>query len=402
MTRTKAAEARGGIPRGLSRTGPVLFSYGFRPFFLGGAVWAVLAMALWVMAVSGHALPGGDYGAANWHMHEMLFGFASAVLSGFLMTAVPNWTGRMPLSGRPLMALVALWLVGRLALTWPPGGAVWLGVLADALFLPVMAAVFAVEIIAGRKWRDLKVVAAVTVLALANLGFHLAVLRGGDPTMAARAAISAYVMLIVIIGGRITPSFTRNWLARRGPGPLPVPYNRFDTLVACVSGVTLALWIVAPDSLPVAVLGPVAAVLNLARMLRWRGWRTWAEPLVLALHGGYAMLALGFAAVGLSGLGLLSTAGALHVFAVGAIGGEMLAVMGRATRGHTGRALTASALTTVSYGAIWAAALLRPAAELGDYDRLIHLAGGLWMLAFGLYVLEYAPMLIRARKDLRA
>ena len=225
MTRTKAAEARGGIPRGLSRTGPVLFSYGFRPFFLGGAVWAVLAMALWVMAVSGHALPGGDYGAANWHMHEMLFGFASAVLSGFLMTAVPNWTGRMPLSGRPLMALVALWLVGRLALTWPPGGAVWLGVLADALFLPVMAAVFAVEIIAGRKWRDLKVVAAVTVLALANLGFHLAVLRGGDPTMAARAAISAYVMLIVIIGGRITPSFTRNWLARRGPGPLPVPYN---------------------------------------------------------------------------------------------------------------------------------------------------------------------------------
>lgn len=402
MTRTKAAEARGGIPRGLSRTGPVLFSYGFRPFFLGGAVWAVLAMALWVMAVSGHALPGGDYGAANWHMHEMLFGFASAVLSGFLMTAVPNWTGRMPLSGRPLMALVALWLIGRLALTWPPGGAVWLGVLADALFLPVMAAVFAVEIIAGRKWRDLKVVAAVTVLALANLGFHLAVLRGGDPTMAARAAISAYVMLIVIIGGRITPSFTRNWLARRGPGPLPVPYNRFDTLVACVSGVTLALWIVAPDSLPVAVLGPVAAVLNLARMLRWRGWRIWAEPLVLALHGGYAMLALGFAAVGLSGLGLLSTAGALHVFAVGAIGGEMLAVMGRATRGHTGRALTASALTTASYGAIWAAALLRPAAELGDYDRLIHLAGGLWMLAFGLYVLEYAPMLIRARKDLRA
>lgn len=402
MTKTKVAPARGGIPRGLSRTGPVLFSYGFRPFFLGGAVWAVLAMALWIAAVSGHAQPGGDYGAANWHMHEMLFGFASAVLSGFLMTAVPNWTGRMPLSGRPLMALAALWLIGRLALTFPPAGAVWLGVLADALFLPVMAAVFAIEIIAGRKWRDLKVVGAVTVLALANLGFHLAALGGGDTGMAARLAISAYIVLIVIIGGRITPSFTRNWLARRGPGPLPIPYNRFDTLVACASGATLAAWVLAPESAAVAVLGPVAAALNLARMLRWRGWRTWAEPLVLALHGGYAMLALGFAATGLSGLGLLSTAGVLHVFAVGAIGGEMLAVMGRATRGHTGRALTASTLTGISYVAIWAAAVLRPLAEFGDYDMLVHLAGGAWMLGFGLYVLEYAPMLLRARKDLRA
>ncbi|MTH34405.1 short-chain dehydrogenase [Paracoccus limosus] len=401
MTRTERLR-QGGIPRGLSRSGPVLFSYGFRPFFLGGAAWALAAMVLWIMALSGHGQPGGDYGAANWHMHEMLFGFASAVLTGFLMTAVPNWTGRMPLSGRPLMVLTALWLLGRLAMTWPPGGALWAGVLADAVFLPVMAAIFAIEIIAGRKWRDLKVVAAVTVLALANLGFHAAVLRGGDPARAARAAIAAYVMLIVIIGGRITPSFTRNWLARRGPGPLPVPYNGFDTLVACSSGLTLAVWILAPESRAVALLGPVAAGLNLARMLRWHGWRTWPEPLVLALHGGYAMLALGFAAIGLSGLGLISTAGTLHVLAVGAIAGEMLAVMGRATRGHTGRALTASPLTSLSYVAIWAAALLRPAAELGDYTLLIHLAGGFWMLAFGLYLLEYAPMLLRARKEPRA
>lgn len=400
MTRTTVAKARHAVPRGLSRTGPVLFSYGFRPFFLGGALWAVLAMALWIMAMSGHGQPGGDYGAANWHMHEMLFGFGAAVLSGFMMTAVPNWTGRMPLSGRPLMALAALWLVGRLAMTWPPAGAVWLGALTDAVFLPAMVAVFAAEIIAGKKWQNLPVVAAVTMVALANLGFHLAVLRGGDPALAARAGVSAYVMLIVIIGGRITPSFTRNWLARRGPGPLPIPFGRFDMLVAGVSAVTLALWIAAPESRAVALTGPVAAVLNLARMLRWRGWRTWSEPLLLALHGGYAMLALGFAAIGLSGLGLLSTAGALHVFAVGAIGGEMLAVMGRATRGHTGRDLTASRKTCVSYLAIWAAALLRPAAEFGDYDLLIHLAGGLWMLAFGLYVLEYAPMLIGARKEL--
>ena len=399
--KAKPRRPEGGIPRGLARTGPVLFSYGFRPFFLGGAVWAVLSMALWVAALAGHGTPGGAYGASHWHMHEMLFGFSSAVLSGFLMTAIPNWTGRMPLSGRPLMALAALWLAGRLAITFPPGGGIWPGVLVESLFLPVMAVVFGVEIVAGRKWRDLKVVGAVTVLALANIGFHLSVLRGGDPAMAARAAISAYVMLIVIIGGRITPSFTRNWLVRQGRGPLPAPYGGFDTVVACVSAATLAAWVVLPESPAVALAGFVSAALNLARLIRWRGWLTAAEPLVLSLHGGYLMLALGFAAVGLAASGVLSTAAALHVFGVGAIGGEMLAVMTRATRGHTGRDLTASALTGLSYLAIAAAALLRPLAEFGDYDLLVQLSGGAWMLAFGLFCAEYGPMLLKSRKELR-
>ncbi|WP_323718611.1 NnrS family protein [Paracoccus aminovorans] len=392
----------GGIPRGLSRTGPVLFSYGFRPFFLGGALWAVLAMLMWVAALAGHGAPGGAYGASHWHMHEMLFGFASAVLAGFLMTAIPNWTGRMPLSGRPLMALAGLWLAGRLALTFAPAGALLAAVAIDALFLPVMAAVFTVEIVAGRKWRDLKVVGMVSALALANIVFHLSVLRDGDPAMAARLAVSAYVLLIVIIGGRITPSFTRNWLARRGPGPLPAPYGRFDSATACLSAAALAGWILAPEARAVALAALAAAVLNLVRLARWRGWRTAAEPLVLALHGGYLMLVLGFSAIGLAGFGLLTTGAALHVLAIGAIGGEMLAVMTRATRGHTGRDLTASRLTTLSYVAIWAAALLRPLAEFGDYDLLIRLAGAAWVLAFGLFCLEYAPMLLCQRKELRA
>jgi len=274
-------------------------------------------------------------------------------------------------------------------------------VLVESLFLPVMAVVFGVEIVAGRKWRDLKVVGAVTVLALANIGFHLSVLRGGDPSMAARAALSAYVLLIIIIGGRITPSFTRNWLARRESAVLPVPYNRFDTAVACISGVTLAAWVAEPETWPVALLALVSAGLNLARLIRWRGWLTAAEPLVLSLHGGYLMLVLGFAGVALAASGALSTAAALHVFGVGAVGGEMLAVMTRATRGHTGRDLTASRLTSLSYLAIIAAALLRPMAEFGDYDLLIHLSGAAWMLAFGLFCVEHGPMLLKDRKDLR-
>lgn len=397
---TSESRPAGGIPRGLSRSGPVLFSYGFRPFFLGGGIWAVLAMALWVAALSGVGAPGGAYGAPFWHMHEMLFGFSSAVLSGFLMTAVPNWTGRMPLSGRPLMGLAGLWLAGRVLFTWPVLGLA-VGVAVEALFLPVMAVVFLTEIVAGRKWRDLKVVGAVAVLALANLWFHTSVLWGGDPHMAARAAVAAYVVLIVIIGGRITPSFTRNWLNRLGKAPLPVAYNGYDTLTACITGGGLALWVVWPESPVTGLGGLIAAGLNAVRLWRWRGWKTLAEPLVFALHGAYLLVVLGLAAIGLAGFGVLSTAAALHLLAVGGMGGEMLAVMTRATRGHTGRALTASWMTVLSYLALVAAALLRPAAEFGDYGVLVAAAGGAWMLAFGLFTLEHAPWLIGKRRDLR-
>ena len=222
MTTKPPPRRPGGIPRGLAQTGPALFSYGFRPFFLGAGIWAALAMALWIAALAGGPRPGGAYGAANWHMHEMLFGFAPAALAGFLMTSVPNWTGRMPVSGPPLMALAALWLAGRLMLTVPldaPG----LAIAVEAAFLPVMAAVFLREIAAGRKWGDLKVVGLLAVIALANLGFHAAVLGGGDPRLAARAAVAAFVVLILIVGGRVTPSFTRNWLARNRRAARPAP-----------------------------------------------------------------------------------------------------------------------------------------------------------------------------------
>lgn len=397
MTRTKAAEARGGIPRGLSRTGPVLFSYGFRPFFLGGAVWAVLAMALWVMAVSGHALPGGDYGAANWHMHEMLFGFAPAALAGFLMTAVPNWTGWMPVSGPPLMALAALWLAGRLMLT-VPGQALGLAVAVEAAFLPLMAAVVLREIVAGRKWRDGKIVGLMGAVALANIGFHAAVLGGGDPRMAARAAVAAFVVLILIVGGRLTPSFTRNWLARHKRKARPAPADRFDALTVGVSAAVLALWVIRPESGMTALAAMAAATLNLVRLARWQGWRV-TEPMVLALHGGYLMVAGGFAAIGAAALGLVSHAAALHVLAIGAIGGEMLAVMTRASRSHAGGATEADVTATLSFAALLAAVAARVAAEFVAYDLLVTTAGLAWIVAFGLFTLGHARLLALTRRD---
>ena len=392
----KRLRPAGGIPRGLARTGPVLFSYGFRPFFLGAGVWAIAAMALWVRALAGGPQPGGAYGAANWHMHEMLFGFASAALAGFLMTAVPNWTGRMPVSGPPLAALAALWLAGRLMLACPLD-ALWLAVAIDALFLPLMAGVFLTEIVAGRKWRDLKIVGLMALIALANIGFHAAVLGGSDPRLAARAAVAGFVVLILIVGGRITPSFTRNWLAKNGRRARPAPHDHLDALTVALSSGALALWVALPQSTAVAMAAAPAAALNLLRLARWKGWHV-SEPMVLTLHGGYLMIALGFAAISAAALGWMNPAAALHVLAIGAIGGEMLAVMTRATRSHTGADTDADPLATLGFVAIMLAAVARAAADFVAYDALIKAAGLCWIVAFGLFTLGHARLLVATRR----
>ena len=386
------------VPRGLKQDGAALWSYGFRPFFLGGAVWAVAAMALWIAALI-YGLPlGGGYGASLWHAHEMVFGFAPAVLAGFLLTAIPNWTGSLPVSGGPLIGLAGLWAAGRLAMA---GAAIWgmgAAAVADAAFLPALWTIAAREIIAGKKWNDLKVLAAVGAVTLGNLGFHVAAFWGGDPALWLRGAVAGYVALILIIGGRIIPSFTRNWLAQRGAQAMPVPYRRFDMGVIGVSAAVLGLWALAPESgllLPAAL---AAAALNVARLARWRGLACRAEPLLLVLHISYAVVPLGFLAIAAAQAGAILPASALHVLTVGVIAPMMLAVMTRATRGHTGRALTASRWTTLSYLCLFAAAIARPLADLTGGMGLMEAAGGLWIAAFGMFVAEHAPMLARQRR----
>ncbi|GAB1361918.1 NnrS family protein [Rhodobacter sp.] len=389
------------IPRGLKQDGAAIWSYGFRPFFLGGAVWAVMTMALWIAALA-HGLPlGGDFGAPLWHAHEMVFGFAPAVLAGFLLTAIPNWTGSLPVSGRPLIGLVALWLAGRIAMAAAGLTGVAAASVLDAAFLPVFLALCGREIIRGRKWNDLKVLAAVLAVCLGNIGFHLAVALRGDPHLWLRGAVAGYVVLITIIGGRIIPSFTRNWLAQRGAGPMPVPYNRFDIGVIIFSALALAVWAALPESRLAAPLALVASGLNAARLVRWRGMSVRAEGLLLVLHVAYGFVALGFLAIALAAMGWLLPVSALHVLTVGAIATMMLAVMTRATRGHTGRPLTASGWTMLSYFSLFAAALARPLADMTDQPWLMEVSGALWILAFGVFVIEYAPMLLRVRRKLR-
>lgn len=394
----------GGVPRGLGRTGPVIFSYGFRPFFLAGAVWAVVAMVMWIAALSGQIDLAGDYGAHNWHAHEMLFGFASAVLAGFLLTAVPNWTGRLPVSGTPLILLFALWCAGRLALLMPDITGVIVAAIIDSLFLPALLAICAREVIAGRKWKDLKVLAGLLALSLANIVFHIAAIDGDHSHMATRMAVAAYTALVMVVGGRILPSFTRNWLNKFGRTDFPVPYNNFDVGAILLGVAALAAWTLLPEGPLTVALALLAAAAHAIRLYRWRGWTTWPDPIVAVLHVAYLFVPLGFAAIAIGTAGWMDERAVLHVLTVGVIGCMMLAVMTRASLGHTGRKLHASRVTVAAYTALVLCALVRPAAEIFP-DAMMHLyacAGLLWCLAFGLYCFEYAPYLIRDRKPLRA
>ena len=388
------------VPRGLARTGPVLFSYGFRPFFLGGGIWAIVAMALWVAVISGRIGLAGDYGAANWHSHEMLFGFASAVLAGFLLTAVPNWTGRLPVSGWPLAGLFALWCAGRAALLLTDVLGVAAAAVIDALFLPVLLGICTREVVAGRKWKDLKVLAGLLALSVANIVFHIAVIDGGHDHMAARLAVTAYVMLVMIVGGRIVPSFTRNWLNKIGRTDFPVPYNRYDTVAILCGVAALAFWTAAPEYPATAAFGLAAAALHAVRLHRWRGWTVAPEKLLLVLHVAYAFIPLGLAAIGLSALSLLEERSVLHILSVGGIACMMLAVMTRASLGHTGRPLTASRVTVAAYAALILCALVRPFGEvLPDWSPEIYaFAGLLWIAAFTLFTVEFGPILTRKRR----
>lgn len=381
--------------------GPALFSFGFRPFFLLGAVWAAASVPLWIVtyAAGPDALPVAA--GLSFHVHEMVFGYGSAIVAGFLLTAVPNWTGRLPVCGPPLMLLVAVWLAGRAAMLLQPGPT-WVPAAVDAGFLILFAGVIWREVIAGRNTRNLKVAAAVSLLALANMAFHwMSLTEGGMPQAAVRSGLATLVFLILLIGGRITPSFTRNWLARKG-GPLPAAAGRFDEVVLAVSFAALAAWGLFGEIFAGSVLLVAAGLLNFARLARWQAWRTQAEPLVTILHAGYAWAAIAVLLIGLGGLwpDYVPRIAGLHAAGAGAIGVMTLAVMTRSSLGHTGRPLTAGIGTRSIYGLVNLAAIARVAAPFLDQPFQMYanfIASGLWSGAFLGFVLVYGPRLVSPR-----
>ncbi len=380
--------------------GPAVLSLGFRPFFLAGAIWAVIAVMLWMPQYFGELTFVTAFQPLDWHAHEALFGFGGAVVTGFLLTAVPNWTGRLPLQGKPLALLFGVWLAGRAAVALSAHIGWALAAIIDCAFLAVVAAAIAREIVAGKNWRNLKVLALVLLLLAANVAFHLEARFSGSADFGRRFGVAAIVALVMVIGGRVIPSFTHTWLARRGPGRLPQTFGRFDGVCVILSGGALIGWTLVPDNRIVGLALLAAGLLNAARLARWAGERATSEALVLILHLAYLFVPLGFILSGAAAwTPLIPLSAGLHAWAVGAIGTMTLAVMTRATLGHTGHALHAGLGAQAIYGAILLAAAARIFAALAPQWSfvLLHVAAFAWTAAFFGFALVFGRALLRPR-----
>jgi uncharacterized protein involved in response to NO len=375
---------------------PPFLRGGFRPFFFGAGTWGVIGISLWLWQFGGLIqLPSAFEGVA-WHRHEMLFGFVGAAISGFLLTAIPNWTGRLPIAGKPLLSLFGLWATARLAVLFSSVTGFWLPATLDVGFYLCLALLAAREVIASKK----------TYAPVVALLFAFAIADGGDYADAAgiisgglgwRAAIAIVVLMISVIGGRIIPSFTRNWLAKsEGPGRLPVQPQSLDLVVIASTAIGLVSWLLFAGNPLTGYILILAAAAQLLRLSRWSGHRTWSNPLLLVLHIGYLWVPIGLLLLGLSiaQFDIPESAG-VHALTAGAMATMILAVMSRASLGHTARKLEASSVIVAAYVSVTVGALLRVAASigLGPFPIMLDIAGAFWGLALLLFVFAYFPVL---------
>jgi uncharacterized protein involved in response to NO len=368
-----------------------LLTNGFRPFFLLVGLWAVIALGAWIaMLEGGSALPS-RFAPMDWHIHEMIFGLVMAAITGFLLTAIPNWTSRLPVSGGPLALLAALWLAGRLAVMFSAFLSPFAASAIDLSFTGAVMFVAGREIVAGRNWKHVTVLVPLSLMFAGNLLMHL-----GQTGTGWRLAMAAITFMVALIGGRIVPSFTRNRLKKEGiaePQPTPGPLVA-GSLLSLSAG--MIGWAFAASPRGFGLLLLFSAGLHAIMLAQWKGAATWREPLLLILHVGYGWLVFGLLLLGLSlfDLGIPESA-AVHALTAGAFAVMILAVMTRASLGHTGRALHANRLTIWLYAFANLAALLRVGAALSPEfsTLLIRLSALFWINAFLLFVADYAPIL---------
>jgi uncharacterized protein involved in response to NO len=377
----------------------------FRPFFLLAALFGMLAMGVWLAFWHGDLLLRPQGGMLFWHQHEMLFGFAAAVVAGFLLTAVQNWTGLPSLKGAPLLALVGLWLSARLSMAFPLGLPAWLPALVDLAFLPVVAVVMARLVIRAKRWRNLVFLPVLGLLTLANLAMHLGVMRGDGELIrqAAYLAVLLITLLMVVVGGRVIAMFTANRLGLTHKPPIPaLEYVSLGGMMAVVLAQLLVMLGVALPAEPLAGLMALAALANAWRLSRWGGLASWREPLLWGLHGSYAFIPLGLAMWSLAQLGVFRAELAVHALAVGGMGTMMLAMMARVSLGHTGRPIRSLPGIGVALALMLVAALLR-APLLALAPQITHwtysLTLILWCLAYAIFLLHYTGPLLSARVD---
>lgn len=382
---------------------PAFLRGGFRPFFFGGPLWAIIALGIWLVVLARGASLPSTFDPLAWHRHEMLFGFVGAIIAGFLLTAVPNWTGRLPIAGPPLAGLFGLWVAGRAAVLFSSVvGPVTAAVL-DVGFFVVLGLLAAREVLQAQN-RNLPIVGLIFLLGLVDAVDHAA-MAGliGDPDLAWKCAVALVIVMISLIGGRIIPSFTRNWLVKQGMREgLPTQPGRFDLGVIALTAFAFLAWITAPQGWLTGSLFAVAGAGQAVRLARWKGWKTFADPLVLILHVGYLWVPIGLSLLAAVDFGApIPRSAAVHALTAGAMATMILAVMSRATLGHTGRELRANAATQFAYLLVTAGALLRVSAALGliDYRIGMEVAGVAWLGAFLAFLGVYGPIIFRDRID---
>ncbi|GAA0681184.1 NnrS family protein [Marinobacterium maritimum] len=378
-----------------SRRGWIL-SNGFRPMFALASLQALLALAGWLAFWNGWVNPpAGMLPPLLWHGHEMLFGFVGAAIGGFLLAAVANWTGRKPVSGASLVWLALAWLLARAVALVGGAWAEPVNALAAVSYWLVLAFLFGRELILAGNRRNLKVLVILGLFALLSLAFHLHWLPERDVL---HLVLVLVLMLLTLIGGRITPAFTRNWLNRQAieGARMPAAFGPVDIAAAALTPLAGIVWVFWEQGAVTAVLLLLAGSAQLVRLIRWRGWQTRAEPLLLVLHIGYAWLGAGLLLLAGSSAGLWSSSAGLHALTVGAMGGMIMAVASRAALGHTGRELRAGPLLVLAFLVLHLAALVRVLAALwpAAMMNLIIASALFWLLAFALFAWRYLPILL--------
>ena len=379
-----------------------LFALGFRPFYLLAAAFAILAVVLWLLSYRGLLLYGGYLQGSFLHSHEMVFGFAVAVISGFLLTAVRNWTGLPTPTGPALAALVSVWLAGRLLIvTGPP----ILAALIDVLFVPMLAVAVARPIIKSRNQRNYKIVVLLALIALCNIFYHLAAM-GPLPAWLAYTtivvALDLLTILYAIVAGRVIPAFTRNAIASSDPRSSTwVEVAAFGALILTIIVKISSDWVHVPALLPNALV-IIAAVAHTFRLTYWQPYKTVGNPLLWMLPVAYSWLPIALLLRVLAQYSMVAPSAWIHALTIGAISSLMLAMMARSALGHTGRDLKASGMDMAAFVFLQLAAILRVLASLlpADIYFLIVVASGvLWVLAFGTFLYRYLPMLVQPRID---
>ena len=380
-----------------------LFALGFRPFFLLAGIAAVALMSAWLGAYLAGWPASAYYGPLGWHGHEMLFGYAGAVLAGFLLTAVRNWTGRDTPSGAALAALAGLWLAGRV-LPLIPSSPGWLIGVADLAFLPALAAVLTPLLWRAGQRRNLVFLVLIALMTLANALVHLDRLHllAGYPgtRLGLTFAIGLFVLLIAIVGGRVIPFFIE-----RGAEVSLRPHRWLDALAVTSVALWLAASVLAHGGPAQQALAWTAALFNALRLALWHDRRLWSVPLLWVLYLGYGWLVAGLALDGAALAGWVAALAALHAFTAGAIGVLTLGMMARVALGHTARPMRAAPATVLAFVLINLAALIRVALPLvapSFYREAILASGLLWIGAFVIFLLVYTPILTRPRLDDRA